>query len=875
MQYSTWGPNNVNGDLAAQHVAPPDNLYVVPLYGGSIVGTSSDSNSKSGKWDQQVSSAVINVFDLLRSTSRLESEPLVLLPHPQLLDYHRDIDDVGTYVERTADGQWFALSGKYFPFLVSTAPVAPWCLGKVDASSTADNAIYDSLVGVHRVELGRATLTEKNPDIFALPPSTTPLAIAPVAEYPQIQQVLTRPNYENNAYTEESVYRPPLPLPHVSRISSWWQIVGRLIENVVTVFLLAVFVVVGSRMGWLPQLVELLESLIARSKKSNDELANIGFQVGMDEVPTRPLVEKQEVLPEVAAQPNQEELPSLEPAPIILDYAPAEPNFKKEIQAEGQGEDASESPEKRVTIVEPEIKPLQAPSAPKKRKRGSRGGRKNKSEKNEKSIEQVASPEPVFSEGSAGALALLTVDSDNATAHLGGLQSNGMSILSKEPIGYGSHGTMVYRGTFENREVAIKRVLLSFYDIASQEVALLQESDDHANVIRYYRMCREDEFLYIALELCPGSLHDIIERPHDPRFENLIPRMDPTQVLYQITSGVNHLHSLKIVHRDIKPQNILVAPPKVIHTRGPDGQVKETLGPIRMLISDFGLCKKLEGEQTSFRATTAQAAGTTGWTAPEIILARRPSSASTDIMVDSGNRRLTRAVDIFSLGCVFYYTLTNGHHPFGSDTKRDGNVEENNYSLEELNDLRVPGNPEAVDLISKMISHDPRDRPEASLVLIHPFFWSPQKKLNFLLHISDRFEAAIKEAALKEAAKDNANKENRFNELLVLFEKQAPKVVGTDWHLALDKPFVDNLNGYRKYHGDRIIDLLRAMRNKCHHFNDLPQGLQHLMGPVPEGYLLYFTKRFPHLFMTVYDFAKKHLSKEREFQSYFYPREHH
>ena len=52
------------------------------------------------------------------------------------------------------------------------------------------------------------------------------------------------------------------------------------------------------------------------------------------------------------------------------------------------------------------------------------------------------------------------------------------------PAGFGSHGTVVYKGVFQGRAVAVKRLLRDFVSIASQEVALLQASDDHQNVIR-------------------------------------------------------------------------------------------------------------------------------------------------------------------------------------------------------------------------------------------------------------------------------------------------------------------------------------------------------------------------------------------------------
>lgn len=56
--------------------------------------------------------------------------------------------------------------------------------------------------------------------------------------------------------------------------------------------------------------------------------------------------------------------------------------------------------------------------------------------------------------------------------------------ISDTVIGYGSHGTVVLKGTWGGRPVAVKRLLSDFVRLASQEVKLLQASDDHPNVIR-------------------------------------------------------------------------------------------------------------------------------------------------------------------------------------------------------------------------------------------------------------------------------------------------------------------------------------------------------------------------------------------------------
>ena len=201
---------------------------------------------------------------------------------------------------------------------------------------------------------------------------------------------------------------------------------------------------------------------------------------------------------------------------------------------------------------------------------------------------------------------------------------------------------------------------------------------------------------------------------------------EPKRALRQVASGLRHLHGLKIVHRDIKPQNILISAAKGgnggfssssssssgLSSRGVNGSTTTsgTGSGYRMLISDFGLCKKLDVDQTSFLPTAhgAHAAGTVGWRAPEILRGEvkldeevaldgtgsmssrgsvatvAPSSSSSSNGNGNGGggggpltkslARLTKSVDIFSLGCLFYYTLTNGGHPYGDRFEREVNI---------------------------------------------------------------------------------------------------------------------------------------------------------------------------------------------------------
>jgi serine/threonine-protein kinase/endoribonuclease IRE1 len=369
-------------------------------------------------------------------------------------------------------------------------------------------------------------------------------------------------------------------------------------------------------------------------------------------------------------------------------------------------------------------------------------------------------------------------------------------VLTPQILGYGSHGTIVYKGTFQGRECAVKRLLMDFYDVAYREVEILQQSDDHPNVVRYFAQEQCDRFLYIALELCPASLSDLVERSKEPSIKELTNQIDPRRALYEMMAGIGYLHGLKMVHRDLKPQNILISNPRPRHAP-------------RVLISDFGLCKKLDDNQSSFHNTIVQpgggGAGTVGWRAPEVlvagdnlVVADGDGSTGNQLSSSGQGNRITKAVDIFSAGCVFYYVLTGGEHPFGDRFERESNILRDKYDLDRLDTMGEDGL-EAKDLISRMLCHQPKQRATVAEIMTHPFFWTPLKRLTFLQDVSDRFEVEVRDPPSR---------------LLQELESQALEIIGSDWYKNLDRVFLENLGKYRKYDGALIRDLLRALRNK-------------------------------------------------------------
>ena len=858
LMYSEWGPNNRDSDLHSQYSATMDQKYVYSRHDGSIFGfdhAREDHRRKS--YTQKLSSPVVRVFDVARPMEPEIRDPqLIILPQPvgpiETGDLYSNRDDRNRiFVNHTEGGGWYAMSENTYPFVTGGAADAQcynkdWLAMSFPTQALSLAQRQEAVVGVHSLSdlqtKERSFMTISGP-----PPSSDGINESP--------------------HNVQSVISPSSSLPVLGNS----YIIGSVAANFTDL-------IVACIVMFIAMVFTVNRKPIAKLLRHNLELKRVfpALEHPLNSVPSSPIVTEPSWTEEAQTTIMEKIEDSLEEADGQLTptnsrrntlLEPPSLSRSRSVSVDENRGRGTEGP--RVRIVEPSPSPgrydeegqTTGQAGKRRARRGCRGGVKHKKKrsgsKNEENdsvdqtveeIMQIAKPpllEPDVLEIVSSPHIINTADVSGPTIQIGHLR-----VQTDVILGFGSHGTVVYRGSFGGRDVAVKRMLQEFYDIASHEVGLLQESDDHPNVIRYYDKESAGEFLYIALELCPASLQDVIEKSYNYPALIGVAGLDLPDVLKQITAGIRYLHSLKIVHRDIKPQNILVSAPKKLPAR-PD-----IFQPPRFLISDFGLCKKLEGDQSSFRATTAHAAGTSGWRAPELLVdddmttplatpnfnsSTNPSahSNSEPLVLDTQtNRRATRAIDIFSLGCVFYYVLTGGNHPFDRDGKymREANIVKGNYNLSDLANLG-DYQWEAKDLIASMLSHHPKMRPDAGTVLCHPFFWSAEERLEFLCHVSDQFEFEPREPP---------------SPALSVLESYAPSILdasGYDFLRVLPKEFRDTLGKQRKYQGGKLLDLLRALRNKKNHYEDMPETVKEKVGSLPAGYLGFWTRRFPGLLM--------------------------
>ena len=250
-------------------------------------------------------------------------------------------------------------------------------------------------------------------------------------------------------------------------------------------------------------------------------------------------------------------------------------------------------------------------------------------------------------------------------------------------LGSGSYGQAVLverksdRRRFVIKEVDMAKMGRAEKAAAKREAQLLMDLD-HPNVVKATDafLSADNRKLYIVMEHCnAGDLLDVLKARGSKPF----PETEIVDMFVQICLGLKHVHDRKILHRDIKGQNVFC-------TR--DGRLK---------LGDFGVARVLTG--TLDLATTA--VGTPYYLSPEICQNKPYSSKS----------------DMWSMGCVLYEMATF-KHAFDAQNL-------NMLCLKIMKAQFTPLGPrfsaELRDLVNRMLSKDPRRRPSVNEVLATPF----------------------------------------------------------------------------------------------------------------------------------------------------------
>ncbi|KAN0065194.1 Cell cycle serine/threonine-protein kinase cdc5/MSD2 [Thecaphora frezii] len=209
---------------------------------------------------------------------------------------------------------------------------------------------------------------------------------------------------------------------------------------------------------------------------------------------------------------------------------------------------------------------------------------------------------------------------------------------------------------------------------------MIHRSLDHLHVVKFEDTFEDEENVYFRLELCRnGSLNDIVKR------RGAFTEPEARYLMTQILCGCQNMHQNSIIHRDLKLGNIML-----------DEKMNVKIG-------DFGLAALLKYPEERKKTVC----GTPNYIAPEVLY-------------DQGEGH-SFEVDVWSVG-VILYTLLVGKPPFQTNnvTEIYERIKRNDYAIPP--EARV--SPEAQELITNILTHNPAERPTLVEIMDHAWFRS-------------------------------------------------------------------------------------------------------------------------------------------------------
>ncbi|KAJ6602740.1 kinase-like domain-containing protein [Mycena vulgaris] len=287
-----------------------------------------------------------------------------------------------------------------------------------------------------------------------------------------------------------------------------------------------------------------------------------------------------------------------------------------------------------------------------------------------------------------------------------------------EKIGEGTYG-VVYkaRDTSTGAIVALKKIRLEAEDegvpsTAIREISLLKELNDE-HIVRLLDIVHADQKLYLVFEYLDVDLKRYMEngnRDHAPIAPHVVKKFT-----HQLTAGLRFCHAHRILHRDLKPQNLLIAQDAHGH-----GEI--------LKLADFGLARAFGIPMRTYTHEVV----TLWYRAPEVLL---------------GSRHYSTGIDMWSVGCIFAEMAMQGQPLFPGDSEIDqifkifrilGTPDEENWpGVKALPDYKptfpqwasqelariVPAlDKDGIDMLQATLMYDSSKRISAKRALVHPYF---------------------------------------------------------------------------------------------------------------------------------------------------------